>query len=65
MLINSSPKKVWAILTDFENFPFWNPFITSIKGEVVPGKKKSVRIVPPGSRGMIIKPAIKTFNPNR
>jgi uncharacterized protein YndB with AHSA1/START domain len=34
ILINASPDKVWAILTDFDNYPSWNPFITSLKGEV-------------------------------
>lgn len=65
ILIHSNPKKVWDILMDFENYPIWNPFITSIKGEVVSGNKISVKIVPPGSKGMIIKPRIKTVNPNR
>ena len=27
ILIKASPQIVWSILTDFENYPHWNPFI--------------------------------------
>lgn len=63
--INASPEKVWSVLTDFENYPLWNPFITSINGEVIMGKKITVRIVPPGNKGMTIKPEVKVMVPNK
>ncbi len=34
ILISASPEKVWAILNDFGNYPNWNPFITSLTGDV-------------------------------
>ena len=34
-----SKEKVWSILTDFEKYPTWNPFLVSIKGELAKGKK--------------------------
>ena len=37
ILINATPEKVWTILTNFDNYPNWNPFIKSIKGEVKVG----------------------------
>ena len=32
ILINAAPEKVWSILTNFEKYPDWNPFIKSING---------------------------------
>ncbi|WP_236025435.1 SRPBCC family protein [Flavobacterium geliluteum] len=36
IIIHASPDKVWAVLTDFENYPNLNSFIKSITGE--PGR---------------------------
>lgn len=33
IIITSKPDKVRAILTDFNAYPNWNPFINSISGE--------------------------------
>ena len=33
IIIDSKPEKVWEVLTDFENYPTWNPFIQNISGE--------------------------------
>lgn len=30
--INAPAEKVWEILTDFNQYPHWNPFIISIRG---------------------------------
>lgn len=35
--INANVKTVWNILTNFEAFPSWNPFIVSIKGNLKEG----------------------------
>ena len=29
-IIDTKPEKVWEVLTDFENYPTWNPFIQNI-----------------------------------
>jgi hypothetical protein len=65
ILINASPEKIWTILTHFDNYPNWNPFIKSIKGEVKVGKKITARIEPPNAKGMTFKPRILVFNPNK
>ena len=31
--INSSKKDVWRVLTDFDKYPEWNPFIQAINGK--------------------------------
>ncbi|HEX9963293.1 MAG TPA: SRPBCC domain-containing protein [Pyrinomonadaceae bacterium] len=56
--IAAAPEKIWRILTDFENYPNWNPFIRSIKGEIAAGQKLEVFIQPTGAKGMTFKPTI-------
>ena len=54
--INASPEKVWSILADFEKYPEWNPFITSIKGNLQEGAKLNARIELVDSKAMTFKP---------
>ena len=61
ILIQASTEKVWSILTDFENYPTWNPFIKSIKGDVKLKNKIIVRIEPPEADGMTFKPKVLSF----
>lgn len=65
ILIHATPEKVWSILTDFENYPNWNPFIKSIKGDVHVGNKITARIEPPEAKGMTFKPKILTLETNK
>ena len=57
LIINASPKTVWNILMDFESYPTWNPFITSISGIQKEGGILRAKICPPGAKEMV-------FNPN-
>lgn len=65
IIINAAPDKVWKVLTDFEAYPDWNPFITSVKGEVFEGSKFKVRIQSLGSSPMSFKPICLSFNKNK
>ena len=65
ILIYASPVKIWSILTNFDNYPSWNPFIKSIKGEVKVGNKITARIEPPEASGMTFKPKILTLETNK
>ena len=65
ILIYASPEKIWSILTNFDNYPSWNPFIKSIKGEVKVGNKITARIEPPEASGMTFKPKILTLETNK
>lgn len=61
ILIHATPSKIWTILTDFENYPNWNPFIKSITGEVKKGNKIKVRIRQSEKKEMAFNPTILTY----
>jgi hypothetical protein len=63
--IDASPERVWEVLTDFVSYPEWNPFITSIAGALVEGAKLQVRLRPPDSRGINMKPTILSIVPEQ
>ena len=63
--INASDEQVWRILTDFKNFPKWNPFIPKISGQLKKDVRLKVRIQPPGDKGMTFRPLIVDVNPKR
>ena len=65
ILINASPQRVWSILTGFDAYPAWNPFIKSIKGEAKAGSTIVVRLEPPGASGMTLKPKVLVFQPSK
>jgi hypothetical protein len=57
--IKASASVVWGILTDFEKFGEWNPFITEISGTLKEGSELRVFMEPPNSKGMEFKPTLK------
>lgn len=48
--IKSSPRVVWRILTDFANYPSWNPFIPRVEGELREGALLRIKIRPPSRK---------------
>ncbi len=63
--IFSTVENVWRILTDFNKYPQWNPFIDYISGELKEGSKLKVHIKPKGSRGATFKPKLIKLDPNK
>jgi hypothetical protein len=63
--IKASDEQVWRILTDFKNFPKWNPFIPKISGQLKKDARLKVRIQPPGDKGMSFRPLIVDVDPKR
>ncbi|WP_294670200.1 SRPBCC domain-containing protein [uncultured Fluviicola sp.] len=64
IIIEATPDRVWEVLTDFEKYSGWNPFIKSIQGKVHTGEKIIVRLEPPGAKGMTFKPRVLAFDKN-
>jgi hypothetical protein len=56
--INASASRVWAILTDFERYYEWNPFITEAKGELRRGNRLTLTLEPPDQLPMKIEPKV-------
>lgn len=65
IIIESSADTVWKILTDFERYPEWNPFMKSISGEQRVGAKLRIAIQPVGASGMTFKPTVLDIKENR
>ncbi len=65
ILIRATPQRVWNVLTDFEAYPQWNPFIRSVRGPVAPGKVIRVELQQPGSGIMTMKPEVLVFEEPR
>ena len=63
--INASASVVWSILTDFDDFSRWNPFIRKISGNLQEGAQIEVFIAPPNSNGMKFRPKVLTCVPER
>ena len=63
--IDAPPARVWEVLTDFDAYPDWNSFVTSIEGEAREGAKLTVRMAPPGGRAMTIAPTVIAVQPER
>jgi hypothetical protein len=63
--IDAPSNVVWEILTEFDRFDLWNPFIRLIEGKVAPGNKLVVKIKPPGGNMMTFRPVVLTADSGR
>lgn len=63
--IKDSAEIVWQLLTDFDAYPQWNPFIRSIEGKPEPNSKLKIFIQPSGARGMKFSPTVLKAEPPR
>jgi len=58
--VAASPSTVWDVLMDFAAYPDWNPFITSIAGDAVPGESLNIKLSRPDKKPMSISPHVVT-----
>jgi len=58
MVIEAPINDVWQILSDFSKFKDWNPFITSVAGNLTVGETLTVKIKPPGLSEQTFRPII-------
>jgi hypothetical protein len=63
--INASPEKVWQILSDFENFPAWNPFVMKVLGHPKVGEVLQIEVQLPESRLSKFTPEVLVAEPNK
>ena len=63
--INAPAERVWQLLTDFADYPQWNPFIREATGEAKVGSRLEVYMLPPGgARGMRFRTMVLKAEPN-
>jgi hypothetical protein len=58
--IKASAEKIWSILTDFQKYPEWNPFVLSMEGEAKEGTTLKANI-----QGMKFKPIVLAAKTNK
>ena len=65
VIIEAPTEVVWKILTDFDAFPEWNPFIRSVAGVVRPGSRLTVVLHQPDGKPMTFRPTCQRFDQNK
>ena len=65
VVIKATAEIVWTILTDFKNYPSWNPFIKSVEGNIEVGSKPEVTIMQSAAKRTTFKPRVLTLVPAR
>ena len=58
--INALPSKVWAVFTNFQEYPNWNPFIHSLQGVTTVGEQIKIQLP-----DMAFKPTILSYSTNK
>jgi hypothetical protein len=65
ILKNGSVEDAWKILTNFEEYPAWNTFITKITGQKAIGQSLLVDITPPNGKKSTFNPILIKFSENK
>ena len=65
IIVDSTPEKTWDILTNFEEYGLWNPFMTKVEGDAKLGAKIKVQIRTMGGKERIYHPIITRFEINK
>ncbi len=63
--IAASAARVWEILTDFEQYEQWNPFIHKIIGEAKEGTKIQIHLQTPAGRNRKYDPVVTKVETDR
>jgi hypothetical protein len=63
--IDATPERVWQVLTDFQAYPRWNPFMTRVSGTPAPGERLTIHMQPEGGRAMTFRPTVREAVPHR
>ena len=64
IIINASKEKVWSILSNFNNYKTWNPFIRNSEGEMKLGGKL-VNTIYIDEKKNVFNPTILEVTPNK
>lgn len=56
--IDAPVENVWRVLTNYESYPAWNPFVVHIEGGRSVGEKLTILVHPQGKSTMVFRPTI-------
>jgi hypothetical protein len=56
--------RVYGVLTDFRKYEEWNPFLTSVSGELVVGQKLAVEMSLPEGKIYMLEPKVTQVTEN-
>ncbi|HVE13856.1 MAG TPA: SRPBCC domain-containing protein [Elusimicrobiota bacterium] len=63
--IDAAPEKTWAVLSDIDKWPEWNPFIHYAKGTLAVGNSLDVLVQPTGAKPIKGKGKVLVLEPGR
>jgi len=63
--INASLERVWKIVTDFERYGQWNPFINRVIGQAKEGSRIEIHIKTPGGKNRKYGPTVTRVEEGR
>ncbi len=50
VVIESPPRRVWQVFSDFAVYPIWNVFLVRVTGEAKQGEELEIRVQLPGAK---------------
>ena len=62
--IRASARRLWEVLTDFDSYQLWNPYIRRAIGEAKTGAQLEIFNQPSGAIGMTHRPIVVKAEPN-
>lgn len=65
IVIEAAPERVWSVLANGEAFGDWNPFIISMKGDLVAGAVIENTLQPEPGKRMTFRPRVLVADENR
>lgn len=63
--IDASPEQVWQILSDFESYSQWNPFIIRATGQALQGHRLEGDFRPVGAKATTLRPVLVKVVPDQ
>jgi hypothetical protein len=63
--IDATADVAWQVLTSFDSYAQWNPFIQYVAGTAEVGSRLTVRLAPPGGRSRTFRPTVTEVEPGR
>ena len=63
--IAAPPWRVWRLLTDFDAYPAWKPFLTRVEGRPEKDARLRVRVEPPGHPALTLTPRVVALETGR